>query len=818
MQEFGKFPKQSESPPQVRLYEFGPFCLNPLKRIVLRDGEPVALTPKCFDILMVLVEHSGELMVKEELMERIWPETAVEEGNLNRNVSTLRKALGESPNDHRYIVTVPGRGYRFVAEVRAASEENPMVSWRESRGTSVSESFEFPHDPFARKANVQPLSVPAPSIVPSPAPKRNWEPRRRAVWAAAGVLACSFVSVMLFKFVLTAKPTLGANDLILIADFSNTTGDPVFDDTLKQAVSVQLTQSPYLNILSDAKVSAMLKLMTKPSDTRITADVARDLCQRAGCKAYVAGSIARLGAQYVVGLSAIECRSGDSIGLEQAVAQNKEQVLNALDGATLKLRGKLGESLSTVREFDTPLVDATTPSLDALKAYSLGLQKDQLNDAAAIPFFKRAIELDAEFASAYAALAVCYRNLGESGLARENFSKAFALRGHVSEREKLLIAARYYNHVTGQLQKAIDAYQLWVQAYPRDAVAHSNLGSLYGASGQYEKSIVETQQAIRLDPDSGTNYSNLILAQAALDHLDEAREAFDQLMARKIDDPIARVNWFGVAFVRGDVREMEEQMAWSAGKPEGEDNFLAAKSDAEAYYGHAQKAREFSRKAFESALRNDERETAAQWQMDGAIREVEFGNWKLARRETEAARTLTTSHDTQILAALTLARSADAAEAERIADDLESRYPLDTLVTDYWIPVIRASVAISRNNPARAIEILQSAAPYELASPVTWSGLGGPMYPAYLRGAAYLQLRQENNAAAEYQKIVDHPGFMLACPLGALAHLGLARAYSMQGDKVKAKAAYEDFLTLWKDADPDMPILIAARSEHAKLK
>jgi tetratricopeptide (TPR) repeat protein len=403
-------------------------------------------------------------------------------------------------------------------------------------------------------------------------------------------------------------------------------------------------------------------------------------------------------------------------------------------------------------------------------------------------------------------------------LARENFSKAFALRGHVSEREKLLIAARYYNHVTGQLQKAIDAYQLWVQAYPRDAVAHSNLGSLYGASGQYEKSIVETQQAIRLDPDSGTNYSNLILAQAALDHLDEAREAFDQLMARKIDDPIARVNWFGVAFVRGDVREMEEQMAWSAGKPEGEDNFLAAKSDAEAYYGHAQKAREFSRKAFESALRNDERETAAQWQMDGAIREVEFGNWKLARRETEAARTLTTSHDTQILAALTLARSADAAEAERIADDLESRYPLDTLVTDYWIPVIRASVAISRNNPARAIEILQSAAPYELASPVTWSGLGGPMYPAYLRGAAYLQLRQENNAAAEYQKIVDHPGFMLACPLGALAHLGLARAYSMQGDKVKAKAAYEDFLTLWKDADPDMPILIAARSEHAKLK
>jgi eukaryotic-like serine/threonine-protein kinase len=816
MQESRKFPKKPENSPRVRSYEFGPFSLNPLKRIVFRGNDPVPVSPKCFDILLVLVEHSDEVLVKEELMERVWPNTVVEEGNLNRHISTLRKVLGESPNDHHYIVTVPGCGYRFVAEVRELSEENPTVMRHEPKGSV--DSVEIAFQGHGQKAAVQPISAYSPLAVLPHAVAPGSYLRNRFLWAGAVGVVCLLGLALMFHFKFRPKPVLGMNDRILIADFSNTTGDVVFDDTLKQAVSVDLSQSPFLNILSDAKVSATLKLMTKPSDTRLTEDVARDLCQRAGCKAYITGSIARLDAQYVIGLNAIDCESGDSIAREQVKAESKDRVLNALDETASTLRQKLGESLSTVREFDTPLVDATTPSLDALKAYSLGLQKDEVNDAAAIPFFKRAIELDPEFASAYAALAVCYRNLGESGLARENFSKAFELRGHVSEREKLLITARYYNHVTGELQKAIDAYQLWVQAYPRDAVAHSQLASLYGASGQYEKSIVETQDAIRLDPDSGTNYSNLILAQASLDRLDDAKKTFDQQMARKIDDPIARVNWFGVAFVRGDVQEMEEQMAWSAGKPEGEDNFLAAKSDAEAYYGHAQKAREFSRRAFESALRNDERETAAQWQMDGAIREVEFGNRNLARRETAAASALTTSHDTQILAALALARSGDTAEAERLANDLEKRYPLDTLLTNYWIPVIFASIEINRNNPARAIEVLQPAAPYELASPVTWSALGGPMYPAYLRGAAYLQLRQGNDAAAEYRKILDHPGFMLACPLGALAHLGLARAYALQGDSDRANAAFQDFLTLWKDADPDIPIFIAAKSDYAKLQ
>jgi tetratricopeptide (TPR) repeat protein/predicted Ser/Thr protein kinase len=613
-------------------------------------------------------------------------------------------------------------------------------------------------------------------------------------------------------------PKLTDRDTIVLADFTNTTGDAVFDGALRQGLSVQLEQSPFLSIISDQKIQRTLKLMNQPPDTKLTPSIARELCQRTGSAAVLDGAIAQIGTQYLLTLKAVNCESGESLAGAAAQAADKNHVLAALGKTTSEIRNKLGESLSTVRAYNTPLMDATTPSLDALNAYTVGLQKGKSNDAAAVPFFKRAIELDPEFASAYTGLATAYLNLGESGLARENFTKAFALRNRVSEREKFVIAARYYNHVTGELPKAIETYQLWTQAYPRDAGARANLGTLYGASGQYERSIAETQEAIQLAPNAGANYSNLLLAQGALDRFDDARNTFNLATAKMIEDPILRVNWFGVAFVLGDTTEMQRQMAWSAAKPQGEDNFLAAKSDAESYYGHLKIAREFSNKAFESALRDDEKETAAQWKMDEALREAEFGNRPIAKQETAAARALTSNHDTQILAAIALARAGNVQEAEKLARDLEKQYPLDTLLNDYWLPVIRASGEVARNNPAKAIELLLPSAPYELASPVAWSGLGGPMYPAYLRGEAYLQLRQGSDAAAEYQRILDHPGFMMACPLGALAELGMARSFLMAGDPAKARSYYQKFLTLWKDADPDVPILIAAKDEYAKLK
>jgi DNA-binding winged helix-turn-helix (wHTH) protein/Flp pilus assembly protein TadD len=813
MQEFREFPKKAERTPRARLYQFGPFVLNPRKRIVLRDNQLVPLTPKCFDILLVLVENRGEVMVKDELMDSVWQDTVVEEGNLNRNISTLRKALGESPNDHRYIVTVPGRGYRFVAEVQEVLEEPLKAIPRDGR--SGADSSGGSSDGTGKIGALQAVPLASPAIVrPAPAGTRHFFPKRY-LWPIVAVAAGAMAIAAIYALRTRPKPTLTANDSILIADFSNSTGDAVFDDTLKQAVSADLSQSPYLNILSDAKVQATLRLMTRPQDTPLTGEVARELCQRAGGKAYINGSIARLDSQYVVGLNAVDCASGDFIVREQVKAESKDRVLTALDRAGSTLRQKLGESRNTLREFDTPLMEATTPSLDALKAYTVGLEKDKTNDAEAIPFFKRAIELDPEFASAYSALAACYWNMSESGLARENFKMAFALRNHVSEREKLLIAARYYDHVTGELPKAIEAYQLWAQAYPRDARARGNLGTLYGATGQYEKAIAQTEEALRLEPDSGTNYSNLLLAQAALDRFGDARDTFNQGMARKIEDPILRVNWFGVAFVTGDATEMEKQMSWSAAKPEAEDNFLAAKSDMEAYHGRAKSAREYSAKAFESALRNDEKEAAAQWKMDEAIREAEFGNRSLSRQDTAAARALTTSHDTEILAAVALARTGDSGEAEKLAAKLEKQYPLDTLIVNYWLPVIRASGEISRANPAKAVELLQPAAPYELASPVTWSGLGGPMYPSFLRGEAFLMLRQGHEAELEYQNIIDHPGFMLACPLGGLAHLGKARALLLQGEKARARSSYQEFFILWKDGDRETPVLQKAKTEYA---
>jgi eukaryotic-like serine/threonine-protein kinase len=642
--------------------------------------------------------------------------------------------------------------------------------------------------------------------------------RLRGKIATAATILVAGLAVGGWLFFSRKAHALTDKDTIVLAEFTNTTGDPVFDGTLRQGLSAQLEQSPFLSIITEQRIQQTLQMMGQKPDVRLTPSIARELCQRTGSAAVLNGSIAQIGTQYLLTLKAVNCESGESLASTEAQAADKNHVLAALGETTSEIRNKLGESLSTVRAYNTPLMDATTPSLDALNAYTVGLQKGKSNDAAAVPFFKRAIELDPEFASAYSGLATSYLNLGESGLARANFTKAFALHDHVSERERFLIAARYYNHVTGELPKAIETYQLWTQAYPRDAGARANLGTLYGASGQYEKSIAETQEAIRLEPNAGANYSNLLLAQAALDRFDDARNTFNLATAKKIEDPILRVNWFGVAFVLGDTAEMQKQLAWSAAKPQGEDNFLAAKSDAESYYGHLKIAREFSKKAFESAMRDDEKETAAQWRMDEALREVECGNRPTAKQETAAARALTSSHDTEILAAIALGRAGDVQAAEKLAKDLEKQYPLDTLVNDYWLPVIRASGEIARNNPAKAIELLLPSAPYELASPVAWSGLGGPMYPAYLRGEAYLQLRQGTDAAAEYQKILDNPGFMMACPLGALAQLGMARSFLIAGDPAKARSCYQKFLTLWKDADPDVPILIAAKAEYAKLQ
>ncbi len=605
---------------------------------------------------------------------------------------------------------------------------------------------------------------------------------------------------------------------MLVTDFVNTTGEAVFDDALKQAISVQLAQSPFLNILSDSKIRAGLKLMAKPRDTKLTPDIALDLCQRTGARAYIAGTIASLGNQYVIGLSAINCQTGDLMAQEQETADSKEHVLRALGGAGTALRRRLGESLNTMQKFDTPLDQVTTSSLEALKAVTVG-RKTLLEkgDEAAIPFFKHAIELDPNFADAYAALAVSYTNLREPGLARENLQKAYDLRDRVSEREKFRISNYYCLLATGQLDKAIETNELWAQAYPRDYVPHGNLATIYSYLGQYESAVTEVREDLRLNPESGPAYTNLVDLYTALNRSDEAKATYAEALAHKLDNPFLHANRYGAAFLDDDTAEMERQVAWANGKARAADVFFSFESDTEAFRGRLVAARELSQRAVESARHNGDAETAAQWQVNSALREAEFGNPQRARAQAGSALALTLTRDVQILAALAFARSGDSARAQQLAEDLAKRFPLDTVINGYWLPTISASIEINRGNPARAVELLQGAAQYEFGNPLPQFEVGGSLYPPYVRGQAELLLRRGAQAVAEFHKFVDRRGVAVNCPLGALAHLGLARAYAIAREKDKSLAEYREFLTLWKNGDSDLRILHEARSEYAKL-
>jgi serine/threonine protein kinase/Flp pilus assembly protein TadD len=642
---------------------------------------------------------------------------------------------------------------------------------------------------------------------------------RRKLWLTAAVmLAIAAVIAVGLVFRHRQAHQLTAQDTVVLTDFTNSTDDPVFDDTLKQAISVQLAQSPFLNILSDTKVRAILKLMATPAGTKLTPELASDLCRRSGSKAYISGSIARLGSEYVIGVDATNCETGDLLAQEQATATSKEKVLKALGGATARLRGRLGESLASVQKFDAPIGDETTSSLAALKSLAQG-RKVQLEKGteSSIPYFEHAIELDPNFAAAYAALGTSYSNLREPALASVNLQKAYELRDRVSDRERYRFSAYYYHLVNGDLEKAVETYQLWAVDYPRDGAPRGNLGAIYGYLGQYDKGLAEMQEDIRLNPDSLPGYTNLISHLTALDRLQEAKAAHEQARARNLDGALLRLNLYGIAFLQNDTAEMQRQAAWAVGKPQAENLLLSAQADTEAYLGHLQRARELTQRAVESAMQNNEPEASEGWQMNAALREAEFGNATLARRQVEAALAKSPSREAQILGALALVRAGESKRAEQIAGSLAKAFPADTAVNRYWLPTTRAAIEIGRRNPGKAIELLAVAAPYELGNPLPQVEIGAYLYPAYVRGQAYLLLNDGEKAAEEFNKFLSHPGITINCPLGVLARLQLARAYRLTSDTAKTRSAYQEFLTRWKDADSDIPILKEAKKEYATL-
>jgi len=612
-------------------------------------------------------------------------------------------------------------------------------------------------------------------------------------------------------------PLFTERDTLVLADFNNTTGDAVFDDTLKQAISAQLGQSPFLNILSDARTRGALRLMAKPPETKLTLELARDLCQRVEGKAYIAGSIAILGSQYVLGLDAVNCKTGDFLAQEQVIASDKEHVLLVLGQAASTLRKKLGESLNSVEKFDAPLDQVTTPSLEALKALSVGRKTlQEKGPEAAIPSFQRAVDLDPNFAAAYSALGISYINLREPGLATENLQKAYDLRDKVSERERFRISANYYLLVTGELEKAIQTYETWAQTYPRNNEPWGNLGVDYTYLGQYESAVNASLEDLRLFPGSAAAFTNLVSLYTALERPGDAKAKYQDAIAHKVNNSFLHGNRYGVAFYEGDVAEMQQQLDGQKSKP-GEDVLLSFASDTDGFYGRLKGAREKSQRAIDLARNGGAGETAAEWWMNSALREAEFGNTTRARQETASALATAATRDVRILSALVYARIGDAAQARKIADDLARHFPLNTMINRYWLPAIDASIAISQNNSAQAIERLRTASQYELGMPTPQFEVGGSLYPVYLRGMAYLSLGQGAAAAAEFQKFFAHRGIAVNSPLAALSRLQLARAYAVTGDKDKARRAYLDFLELWKDADPEVPILKQAKAEYAKL-
>jgi eukaryotic-like serine/threonine-protein kinase len=607
---------------------------------------------------------------------------------------------------------------------------------------------------------------------------------------------------------------LTGKDTIVLADFTNTTGDSVFDDTLKSALSVALSQSPFLNVLSENKAAAILKMMTRPSDTKLTPDVARELCQRAGSKAYIAGSIASLGSQYVLELKAVNCQSGDVLAQQQVTAATKERVLDALDQAVGKLRGELGESLANMQKFDIPLAQATTSSLEALKALSVGRKNSrEKGTRAAIPFLEHAIELDPDFAEAYVSLGKNYLNLHEYTRARELFTKAFSLREHASEDERFDIDSMYYKYVTGELESTVRVYREWVNSNPRNSVALGNLGRAYDAMGRYEESAELNRQA-QQESSNVLGYGSYAWALMSLNRFAEARSTIQSAFDAKLDSGLLHAELYTLAFLARDSHVMSEQLAWSNKNSEAMLDILPLQTASEAYSGHLRKSRELSHLTADSLERAGQREAASSQFMIAALREAQFGNLQEARRIIASVPQSQLGDDGESVSALALATAGDIAHAESLSDSLAKRYPKGTLVQFVILPTVQARIELSRNALNKSIELLHSAELYEL----TDSALGGCIYPAYIRGQVYLALKDGGSAATEFQKIIDHGGIVKTCETGSLARLGLARAYVLMGNTSKAKAAYEDFLTLWKDADPDIPILKQAKTEYAKLQ
>jgi eukaryotic-like serine/threonine-protein kinase len=758
------------------IVKFGLFEAN-LERVLLtKQGLRVKIQDQPFHLLALLLQRPGEIITREEIRQKLWAaDTFVEfDDGLNTAIKKLRTALGDSSGNPRFIETVPRRGYRFLAPVTTAA----------------------PTGPFA----AEPALAPAPVRKPFPL---------KAI--AISLLALAVVSAATILLVVRhRRPLLGEKDAIVLADFQNNTGEPILDGALKEAAAVELGQSPFLNIVSGDRVRETLRFMSRSPDERVEPPLVREVCERVGAKAYIAGSVNRIGTGYVLVLQAVNCADGTFIARASAMAKGKDALLPVLDETAAKVRRELGESLASIQKFDVSVEDATTPSLEALKAYSLGtaqMARGTIKDA--IPFFDHAIELDPNFAMAYARRGAAYSTLGELDRAASEFGKAYALRGNLSEREKLFLTVRYQDSVVGDTNKAIETYEMWRQLYPRDMQPYNGLSARYQVVGKYEEAAEAAREGLRLQSNSFVPYANLASSYQALNRFDEAKQVCAEAVAAQRDSLYIHQVRFEIAFLEKDKATMEKELSSAKGTPR-EADILTGEAQASASLGKLRQARQEFERVFAIRRRDGLDDHTGYTMAAAAIIEADFGNDRNARKEAKEALRLGRGVDARETVAEVFSIIGDDRQALALVDELHTRFPLHVPLNPASLASVVAAVEIHRGNPAKAVQVLEQAKPYDLSE---FSDLN----PIYIRGLAYLRMGSGSEAAAEFQRYLDHSGINTLFPRHSLALLGLARAYVLMKDTRRARQAYEDFLALWSEADPDIPVFLEAKSEFRKL-
>jgi eukaryotic-like serine/threonine-protein kinase len=782
------------------LLEFGPFRVDPEQRLLLRDQQPIPLPPKAFDLLLALLARSGQVVLKDDLMKLLWPDTFVEESNLGQHIFLIRKSLGERAQGSSYVVTVPGRGYRFAGKVRligtgelVAEQDDKLVLESHTRSRVVVEERRL-----------------SGKVLPARLTNLGW-------MIGIGVAAALVLIPIYFNSHQT--PRLTSRDTLVLADFANATGDPVFDGALRQGLSAQLEQSPFLNLLSDQRVAETLGLMGQPKAARLASKLAQQVCQRASGAAVLEGSIAQLGAHYLLTLKALDCSTGDTLASAESVATDKDHVLDSLGAVASAMRHKLGESLVSVQKYDVPPESVTTPSIEALHSYSLAMKARHGDMVIPIQLLQRAIEQDATFAMAYAQLGVLYTNLNETGKGADNLRQAYSLRNRVSERERLYIASHYDEFVTGDLAAARNDYELWMNIYPRDHSPVASLAAVYLRLGDFNKVLDFSRRGLALNGVRDKPLQpeiNEIWSDIFLNRLDEAKALALGAQTNHVDDPMFHLALYMIDFLNRDTEAMKHEVDFLESNPTWGDGVLGYEADTAGYGGQLARARDFTRRASTAAIHAGKKQTAAAYEAEAAIREALLGNREEAGQEIKKALALSRAKDIVAMSGLAASLAGDSAQATQLAKDLNGSFPQDTVIQLNYLPTIRAALELHDQNPAMAVQLLAPTAPYE--SGITALDGGLSFYPVYVRGEAYLAAKRGPAAQAEFKKILDHSGIVQNEPIGALAQLEFGRACALTADRQRSLAAYRGFLELWRNADADVPILKRAKAEYEKLQ